>query len=52
MAEYIRNIEETIGSQTVKSIYEEAQNGRISIKTAEQLAAELGRKGEAVIGNF
>ena len=52
MAEYIRDIEKAIGAETVRLIYEEAQNGRISIKTAEQLAAELGRKGETVIGNF
>ena len=52
MAEYIRDIEKAIGAETVKLIREEAQNGRISIKTAEHLAAELGRKGEAVIGNF
>ena len=52
MADYVRNIEEAIGAEAVKLIHEEAQNGRISIKTAEHLAAELGRKGEAVRGNF
>jgi len=52
MAEYIRDIEKAIGAETVKLIREEAQNGRISIKTAEQLASELGRKGETVKGNF
>ena len=52
MADYVRDIEKEIGAETVKLIYEEAQKGGISIKTAEQLAAELGRKGEAVRGNF
>ena len=52
MADYVRNIEAAIGAETVKLIYDEAEKGGISIKTAEQLAVELGRKGEKVIGNF
>ena len=52
MADYLRDIEKAIGVESVRLIHDEASHGRISIKTAEHLAAELGRKGEAVRGNF
>ena len=52
MADYITDIEEAIGKEAVWLIVEEAQNGKISIKTAGQLAAELGRKDETVKGEF
>ena len=51
MSVHVREIEKEIGAETVKLIHDEAEKGGISIKTAEQLAAELGRKGEKVIGN-
>ena len=50
MSVHVREIEKEIGAETVKLIHDEAEKGGISIKTAEQLAAELGRKGEKVIG--
>ena len=52
MSVHVREIEKEIGAETVKLIHDEAEKGGISIKMAEQLAAELGRKGEKVIGNF
>ena len=52
MADYIKDIEEAIGKEAVRLIVEEAQNGKISIKTAGQLATELGRKDETVKGEF
>ena len=50
MSVHVREIEKEIGAETVKLIHDEAEKGGISIKMAEQLAAELGRKGEKVIG--
>ena len=52
MPDYIREIEEAIGQEPVQLIVKEAQNGKITIKTAEQLATELGRKDETVKGEF
>ena len=52
MADYIKDIEEAIGKEAVHLIVEEAQNGKISIKTAGHLATELGRKDETVKGEF
>ena len=46
MADYIKDIEKAIGQEAVRLIVEEAQIGKISIKTAEQLVVELGRKDE------
>ena len=36
----------------VQQIFEEAERGRITTKQGEKLAAELGKKGEKVSGNF
>ena len=52
MADYIKDIEEAIGKEAVRLIFEEAQNGKISKKTAGQLATEFGRKDETVKGEF
>ena len=52
MADYIKDIEKAIGQEAVRLIVEEAQIGKISIKMAEQLVVELGRKDETVKGEF
>ena len=52
MADYIKDIEEAIGKEAVRLIFEEAQNGKISKKTAGQLVMEFGRKDETVKGEF
>ena len=52
MATYISDVKESVGEKVVQQIVEEAERGRISTKQGEKLAAELGKKGEKVSGNF
>ena len=52
MATYICDVKTSVGDKIVKEIFEEAERGRITTKQGEKLAAELGKKGEKVSGNF
>ena len=52
MATYIADVKDSVGDKVVQQIFEEAERGRITTKQGEKLAAELGKKGEKVSGNF
>ena len=52
MATYISDVKSSVGDKVVQKIFEEAERGRITSKQGEKLAAELGKKGEKVSGNF
>ena len=52
MADYIDEMNTVIGERVMGLIKEEAVKGGIDIRSAEQLATELARKGEKVRGNF
>ena len=51
-ATYISDVKNSVGDKIVQQIFEEAERGRITTKQGEKLAAELGKKGEKVSGNF